>query len=155
MLLYFYPLGDGWRVWSQGQTHALKFSASSIATRAWKSGVASQMPVAAGGRSSGEGAGRTAAVWHGLQEQAGHLRYPQKSGCTKLLRNGSVFEGSRQLQCSAVEEIWGNLSDVSGKGGCTSETKAVRSRALALLSARSTQCKFGVTQGECKSELRV
>lgn len=87
------------------EIHTLKFSASSVNTRAWKRGVTSQMPVAVGTRSSMEGAGRRAAVRHRLWKQAGHLRYLHKFECIKPLWNNTAFENFPHLQCSTVEAM--------------------------------------------------
>lgn len=128
------------------ETHVLKFSASSVATWAWKRAVTSQMLVAAGTRSSVEGAGRTAAVRRGLQKQ-------DILGICTILDALNLFEVALHLRVLPTSNAqpcmrWGNLSHLSGKGGCTSETKPVRSQALASFSAPSSQYKFGVTQGK-------
>lgn len=72
-----------------------------------KKDIASQMP-AVSTQSSKEGAGRAAAVWHGLRKQAEHLRYLHNFGCINL-RNGSTFEGSPHLRYSTLRReggIW-------------------------------------------------
>lgn len=79
---------------------------------------------------AGKGAGRTPAVQHRLQEQAGHPDTLTLLDAPNLPEPAP--ESCPHLQCSAVAE---NLSLLSGKGWSNRETRLRSSKALALLSA--------------------